>query len=173
VREKDLGSIVNLYVTPVSRLEFLLGKQIPYVGLAMLNFVTLTVFAVFVQGVPFTGSIAAYTLGGFLYAIAATALGLCISAFMNSQIGAIFLTTIVTMLLAVQYSGMIDPVAAMEGSAAIIGAINPASHFITISRGAFSKALGLQDLASSLLPLAVAGPVLLALSVLFLRKQAR
>ena len=173
VREKDLGSIVNLYVTPVSRLEFLLGKQIPYVGLAMLNFVTLTVFAVFVQGVPFTGSIVAYTLGGLLYAIAATGLGLFISSFMNSQIAAIFLTTIVTMLLAVQYSGMIDPVAAMEGSAAVIGTINPASHFITISRGAFSKALGFQDLTPSFLPLAAAGPVLLALSVLFLRKQAR
>ncbi len=173
VREKDLGSIVNFYVTPVSRLEFLLGKQIPYVGLAMLNFVTLTAFAVFVQGVPFTGSIVAYMLGGLLYAIAATGLGLFISSFMNSQIAAIFLTTIVSMLLAVQYSGMIDPVASMEGSAAVIGAINPASHFITISRGAFSKALGLEDLVASFLPLLAAGPVLLALSVLFLRKQAR
>ena len=173
VREKDLGSIVNLYVTPVSRLEFLLGKQIPYVGLAMLNFVTLTVFAIFVQGIPFSGSIVAYTLGGLLYAIAATGLGLFISSFMNSQIAAIFLSTVVSMLLAVQYSGMIDPVASMEGSAAVIGAINPATHFITISRGAFSKALGLEDLTSSFLPLLAAGPVLLALSVLFLRKQAR
>ncbi|WP_280940182.1 ribosome-associated ATPase/putative transporter RbbA [Aquamicrobium defluvii] len=173
VREKDLGSIVNLYVTPVSRLEFLLGKQIPYVGLAMLNFVTLTAFAVFVQGVPFSGSLPAYVLGGLLYAVAATGLGLFISSFMNSQIAAIFLTTIVSMLLAVQYSGMIDPVASMEGSAAVIGAINPATHFITIARGTFSKALGLGDLASSFLPLLAAGPVLLALSALFLRKQAR
>ncbi len=68
---------------------------------------------------------------------------------------------------------MIDPVASMEGSAAVLGAINPASHFITIARGAFSKALGLEDLSSSFLPLFVAGPVLLALSVFFLRKQAR
>ena len=173
VREKDLGSIVNLYVTPVSRLEFLLGKQLPYVGLSMLNFVTLTVFAVVVQGVPFTGSLAAFALGGLLYAVAATGLGLFISSFMNSQIAAIFFTTIATMLLAVQYSGMIDPVASMEGSAAVIGALNPASHFVTIARGAFSKALGFSDLAGSLLPLLAAGPVLLALSVLFLRKQAR
>ena len=173
VREKDLGSIVNLYVTPVSRLEFLLGKQIPYVGLAMLNFVMLTAFAILVQGVPFTGSFTAYALGGLLYAIAATGLGLFISSFMNSQIAAIFLTTVVTMMLAVQYSGMIDPVASMEGSAAAIGMINPASHFVTISRGAFSKALGLDDLAASLLPLLAAGPVLIALSVFFLRKQAR
>ena len=173
VREKDLGSIVNLYVTPVSRLEFLLGKQLPYIGLSMLNFVTLTAFAIVVQGVPFTGSFLAFAVGGLLYAVAATGLGLFISSFMNSQIAAIFFTTIITMLLAVQFSGMIDPVASMEGSAAVIGALNPASHFITISRGTFSKALGFGDLASSFLPLLAAGPVLLALSVMFLRKQAR
>ncbi len=173
VREKDLGSIVNLYVTPVTRLEFLLGKQLPYVGLAMLNFVTLTAFAVLVQGVPFTGSLGAWVLGGLLYAVAATGMGLLISSFMNSQIAAIFLTTIVSMLLAVQYSGMIDPVASMEGSAAVIGALNPASHFITIARGTFSKALGMEDLAGPFLALLATGPVLLALSVVFLRKQAR
>jgi len=173
VREKEMGSIVNLYVTPVSRLEFLLGKQIPYVAMAMLNFVTLLVFAVVVQGVPFTGSLAAYMLGGFLYAIAATGLGLFISSFMNSQIAAIFLTTIASMLLAVSYSGLIDPVAAMEGIGAAIGHVNPATHFITISRGVFAKALGLRDLVWSFLPLAAAGPVLLMLSVMFLRKQAK
>jgi len=173
VREKDLGSIVNLYVTPTSRLEFLLGKQLPYVALAMMNFATLTVFATTVQGVPFTGSLLAFTVGGVLYAVAATGLGLFISSFMNSQIAAIFLTTIVSMLLAVQYSGMIDPVASMEGAAAAIGAVNPATHFITISRGAFSKALGFSDLTASFLPLLAAGPAFLALSVFFLKKQAR
>ncbi|MGV0877361.1 ribosome-associated ATPase/putative transporter RbbA [Martelella sp. FLE1502] len=173
VREKDLGSIVNLYVTPVTRLEFILGKQIPYVGLAMINLAMMTAFAILVQRVPFTGSVLAYALGGLLYAIAATGLGLLISSFMNSQIAAIFLTTVVTMMLAVQYSGMIDPIASMEGEAALIGAINPASHFVTISRGAFSKALGFGDLTASLLPLLAAGLALLLLSVLFLRKQAR
>jgi ribosome-dependent ATPase len=173
VREKDLGSIVNLYVTPVTRLEFLLGKQIPYVGLAMVNLAMMTTFAILVQRVPFTGSVLAYALGGLLYAIAATGLGLFISSFMNSQIAAIFLTTVVTMMLAVQYSGMIDPIASMEGEAALIGAINPASHFVTVSRGAFSKGLGFGDLTASLLPLFAAGPVLLLLSVFFLRKQAR
>jgi len=173
VREKDLGSIVNLYVTPVTRLEFLLGKQIPYVALAMVNLAMLTAFAILVQRVPFSGSFPAYVLGGLLYAIAATGLGLFVSCFMNSQIAAIFLTTVLTMMLAVQYSGMIDPIASLEGEAALIGAINPASHFVTVSRGAFSKGLGFGDLAASLLPLLAAGPVLLASSVFFLRKQAR
>ncbi|MGB3272264.1 MAG: ribosome-associated ATPase/putative transporter RbbA [Xanthobacteraceae bacterium] len=173
VREKDLGSIVNLYVTPVSRLDFLLGKQVPYVGLAALNLAMLTAFAVFVQNVPFSGNLLAFAAGGLLFVIAATGLGLFISSFMNSQIAAIFLTTLVTMLLAVQYSGMINPVASMEGVAAVIGAINPATHFITISRGTFSKALGFRDLLPSFSVLLATGPALLGLSVLLLKKQAR
>lgn len=173
VREKEMGSIVNLYVTPVSRLEFLLGKQLPYVALAMMNTVTLTTFAIFVQGVPFTGSLFAFAAGAVLYAFASTGLGLLISSFMNSQIAAIFLTTLVTMLLAVEYSGMLDPVSSMEGSAALIGSINPATHFVTIARGAFSKALGLAELQASFVPLLVSAPTLLGLSVLLLRRQAR
>ena len=173
VREKELGSIVNLYVTPVSRIEFLIGKQLPYAGVAVLNCAILTAFAVVVQGVPFTGSLAAYAAGGVLYAVAATGLGLLFSTFMNSQIAAIFLATIVTMLLAVQYSGLIDPVASLEGGAAVIGSVNPATHFITIARGAFSKGLGFAELEASFLPLLLAGPALLAISAMLLKKQAR
>ena len=77
------------------------------------------------------------------------------------------------MLLSVQYSRMIDPIASMEGSAATIGALNPASYFITIARGAFSKGLGFADLGPSFVGLVVASPVLLGLSVLFLKKQAK
>src|SRR5690606_16930042 len=73
VREKELGSIVNFYVTPITRLEFLLGKQFPYVVLAMLNFFLLVAMSVFLFGVPLTGSLPALTLGAFLYVIVATA----------------------------------------------------------------------------------------------------
>ncbi len=60
VREKELGSIINFYVTPVTKFEFLLGKQLPYIGLAFLNFLMLTAFAVFIFRVPFTGSFVTY-----------------------------------------------------------------------------------------------------------------
>src|SRR5690606_6220220 len=89
VREKELGSIVNLYVTPVTKLEFLLGKQLPYVVLAMLNFLLLTALAIFFFGVPFTGSLFALSTAALLYVIAATGLGLVLSTFMRSQIAAI------------------------------------------------------------------------------------
>jgi len=172
VREKELGSITNFYVTPVTRLEFLLGKQIPYVGLAMLNFLMLTAFAVFVFRVPFTGSFLAYAVAAFLYVIVATAMGLVISAFMRSQIAAIFGTSLITLIPAVQYSGLTDPVSSLEGAGAMIGRIYPTTYFVTISRGAFSKALDFADLAGTMVPLFVAVPVLLALGTVLLRKQA-
>lgn len=171
VREKELGSIVNLYVTPVTRLEFLLGKQLPYIALAMLNFFLLTALAVFMFGVPIKGSFLTLAAAALLYVIAATAIGLVISTFMKSQIAALFGTAILTILPAVQFSGMINPVSSLEGAGAIIGRYYPTGHFLTIARGTFSKSLGISDLYTSFIPLLIAIPVLIALGTVLLKKQ--
>ncbi|MDR3510754.1 MAG: ribosome-associated ATPase/putative transporter RbbA [Caulobacteraceae bacterium] len=173
VREKELGSIVNFYVTPVTRLEFLLGKQAPYVALTMVNFALLTALAVTVFRVPLTGNLPALTLGAFLYSLCSTALGLLVSVFVRSQIAAIFATAIITLLPAVQFSGLIDPVSSLEGVGALIGRVYPTTFFVTICRGVFSKGLGFADLNASFLPLAAAFPVLLGATALFLGKQER
>jgi len=173
VREKELGSIVNFYVTPTTRLEFLLGKQLPYVILAMLSFMLLAILATTVFDVPLKGSVLTLLLAALLYAGAATALGLLISTFMRSQIAAIFGTAVLTILPAVSFSGMIDPVTSLEGVGRVIGEIYPTSHFLTISRGVFSKSLGFSDLKASFVPLAIAGPAALLLTAMLLRKQER
>nr|WP_243830768.1 ribosome-associated ATPase/putative transporter RbbA [Thiohalophilus thiocyanatoxydans] len=173
VREKELGSIVNLYVTPVSRLEFLIGKQIPYVVLSLFSFVLLTLLAIFAFGVPFTGSLLALGIGAVFYVMAATAYGLLISTFVRSQIAALFGTAILSMLPAVTLSGMLTPVTSLEGAGRIIGELFPTTHFMTIARGTFSKALGFADLQASFLPLILAIPVLLGLGALLLKKQER
>lgn len=172
VREKELGSIVNLYVTPTTRLEFLIGKQLPYVALGMLNFLLLTAFAVFVFQVPFTGSYLTYAAGALLYVIIATSIGLLMSSFMKSQIAAIFGTALLTLIPATQYSGMIDPVSSLQGAGAFIGNIYPATYFMTISRGTFSKGLDFAGLSGSFLPLLIAIPLLLIAGAALLRKQA-
>lgn len=172
VREKELGSIINFYVTPVTRFEFLLGKQLPYIVLAALNVVMLTAFAIFVFRVPFTGSFLVFGTAALLYVIVTTSMGLVISTFINSQIAAIFGTALLTLVPAVQYSGMIDPVSSLQGFGAFIGNIFPTTYFVTISRGSFSKALGFADLAPSFVPLLIAIPVLLGLGAAFLKKQA-
>jgi len=171
VREKELGSIVNFYVTPTTRLEFLLGKQFPYLVLSMLSFLLLTLLAVTVLGVPLKGSFLALAAGALLYVGAATAIGLLISTFMRSQIAAIFGTAVLTILPASNFSGMIDPVSSLEGAGRLIGEIYPTTHFLTIARGTFSKALGFADLHGSFVPLILAVPVLLVLSAVFLKKQ--
>ena len=173
VREKELGSITNFYVTPVTRLEFLLGKQLPYVALGMINFFLLVMLAVFVFGVPVKGSMLTLTLGALLYIACATGLGLLMSSVLNSQIAAIFGTAIATLIPAAQFSGLIHPVSAMEGAGALIGQIYPTSHFLIISRGVFSKSLGLEELYPYLIPLLLTIPVLMLLSVAGLKKQEK
>ncbi|MBS0522013.1 MAG: ribosome-associated ATPase/putative transporter RbbA [Proteobacteria bacterium] len=173
VREKELGSIINLYVTPVTRVEFVLGKQIPYIVLSMMSFLLFTAFAIFIFRVPFTGSLLAFALGALLYVGAATGIGLLISSFTSSQMAAIFGTAILTMLPAVQFCGIIHPVASLEGLGALIGRIFPTTYFVTIARGTFSKGLGFGDLEAAFVPLAIAVPLLLGATAALLKKQAR
>ena len=171
VREKELGSIINLYVTPVTRAEFLLGKQLPYVALAMFNFLLMTALAVTVFDVPLKGSFATLTLTALVFVISSTGFGLLSSTFTRSQISAMFVTIIGTLIPSVQFAGLINPVSSLEGTGAFIGRIYPATHFLTISRGVFSKALDLSSLLPSFWPLLVAAPVIVGLAIALLRKQ--
>lgn len=173
VREKEMGSIINLYVTPVTRLEFLIGKQLPYIGLGMLNCILLWLFAVLVFRVHFTGGFITFMFAGLLYVAFATAFGLLISTFMNSQIAAIFGAAILTILPSTQFCGLMDPVSSLQGAARFIGDIYPTTYFILISRGTFAKALEFHDLISSFVPLFVAGPILVVVASWLTKKQAK
>ncbi|XVJ60045.1 MAG: ribosome-associated ATPase/putative transporter RbbA [Tepidisphaera sp.] len=171
VREKEMGSIVNLYVTPVTRSEFLLGKQFPYIVLAMLNFGLMTLLAVTLFDVPVKGDIAALTVAALLFVGFSTSFGLLASTFTRSQVAAMFLTFIGTMVPAVQFAGIINPVSSLEGVGALIGGSYPASHFLTISRGVLNKGLGFSSLQSSFLPLAAGMVVVVSLAIALLKKQ--
>jgi ribosome-dependent ATPase len=173
VREKELRSIVNLYVTPTTRTEFLLGKQMPYVALALLNFLLMCVAAVTVFRVPVTGSFAALLFATLLYVLGTTAIGLLASALVRSQIAAMFFTLIGTLLPAVSFSGLLNPVSSLEGAGRLIGEVYPASYMFTISRGVFNKGLGLSDLMGAVWPMALAWPVVLAAAIALLKKQER
>jgi len=171
VREKELGSIINLYVTPVTRAEFLLGKQLPYIVLAMFNFLLMTAMAVTVFDVPLKGSFATLALAALVFVVSSTGIGLLASTFTRSQISAMFVTMIGTLIPSIQYAGLINPVSSLEGVGAFVGRIFPATHFLTISRGVFSKALDLGSLLPSFWPLLIAAPVIVSAAILLLRKQ--
>ena len=173
VREKEFGSIVNLYVTPVRRGEFLLGKQLPYLVLALFNFLLLTLLAVTVFGVPLTGSFPTLTLATVVFVLFATGFGLFASVFTRSQIAAIFATMVGTVLPVVQFAGLLNPINSLEGAGRLIGEVYPATHMLIISRGVFSKGLGFADLQAPLGWMALSVPVILGLSILLLKKQER
>lgn len=172
-REKELGSIINFYVTPVTRFEFLLGKQLPYVTLAMLNFLLMMLLARFFFGVPFSGSHVGFTLSALVYVTTTTALGFLVSVFIASQVAALFATALITLIPAVSYCGLIDPVSALSGFGRMIGEIYPTTWFVTAARGAFLKAFDMIDLMQPTLAMAAAIPVILGAAALFLKKQAR
>lgn len=171
VREKELGSILNLYVTPVTRAEFLLGKQIPYILLALVNFLLMVILSVYLFQVPIKGDFFTLLLGAFIFSIISTGMGLLCSTFTKSQIAAMFFTMIITMLPAVSFSGLLNPISSLEGVGRMIGEIYPASHMFLISRGIFSKNLGFFDLTGPLFNLLIAIPIILTISILLLRKQ--
>jgi ribosome-dependent ATPase len=173
VREKELGSITNLYVTPVTRIEFLLGKQLPYIAVAMANFALMFLMALFVFQVPLRGSFPLLLIGVLIYVTAMTAYGMLISVFTSTQIAALFGTAILTVLPATQFAGMMTPVSSLAGSARVIGRAFPMTYFVPISVGTFTKGLGFDDLWTDLVALAVFVPLLALLSVLMLRKQER
>jgi ribosome-dependent ATPase len=173
VREKELGSITNLYVTPVTRLEFLLGKQLPYIAVALVNFCLMLLMALFVFQVPLRGSFTTLLVGVLVYVTATTAYGMLISAFARTQIAALFGTAILTVLPATMFAGVMVPVSALSGAARMIGRLFPMSYFLPVSIGTFTKGLGFGDLATQLGTLALFVPGLTLLSLLLLRKQER
>lgn len=171
VREKETGSIINLYVTPVTRTEFILGKQLPYVGLAMVNFLLMSLLAVTIFNVPISGNFWALALSALVFCFASTGMGLLASSITKSQIAAMFFAMVGTIIPATQYAGLIDPVSSLEDSARLIGEIYPATHMITISRGVFSKALDFGDISSAFWPMLLSVPIISAIAIALLKKQ--
>lgn len=173
VREKELGSIANFYATPVTKLEFLLGKQSPYVVLAMVNFGTLVLLALFLFKVPIKGSYPALIFGALLYVIATTGYGIMVSTFVKTQIAAIFATAIITVTPAINFSGYLTPISSLSGEAKIIGLMFPFGYFQLISMGTFAKALKFSDLTINFFALFAIIIAYLILGLLLLKGQEK
>lgn len=173
VREKELGSITNFYATPVTKLEFLFGKQLPYVVVSMISFIILVGFAIVAFGVPLKGSFITLSLAALLYIICTTGIGLLMSSFAQTQIAALAGTAIFTLLPTVQFAGLKDPVSSLEGIGRFIGDFFPVTYFINISRGVFSKNVSFSELHLEFFALFAAAIVITMLSLLVLKKQEK
>ena len=171
VREKEMGSIINLYVTPLTRSEFLLGKQMPYVLFSIASSLMLIAMAVTIFDVPVKGSVPVLLTALVLYSMCSTGFGLLASSVTRSQIAVIFMTMLGTMLPAVQFCGMIDPVTSQEGAGRIIGMIYPTTYMLLISRGIFNKGLYFSDLHGQFFILVAEIAVICGIGIMLQKKQ--
>ena len=171
VREKENGSIANFRSTPVSGIEFLIGKQIPYVAIAFVSFLSLVVLAQILFGVGVKGSALALGLGGFVYVVASTGFGLLVSTFTRTQVAALFATVVITLVPAINFSGLLVPVSSLSGGARLFGLSFPAAWFEQISVGTFTKALGFAQLWQDHLVVAGFAVAFMTAAVLAMRKQ--
>ncbi|VEG76413.1 Uncharacterized ABC transporter ATP-binding protein YbhF [Cardiobacterium hominis] len=173
VREREIGSIANFYASPASRLQFLLGKQLPYLAAAMTSFLILYLMMRYWFGVPLNGSAAALLTGTLLMCATTTATGLLVSCFTRSQVAAIFITAVGTVMPAMSFSGFLVPVSSLQGGAYIMGKILPSAWYANLTTGTFVKGLGYPDLVREHFILGGYYLIILTLAVLNLKKQER
>ena len=173
VREREIGSIANFYASPAAVAQYLIGKQLPYIAVGMVNFAAMMLMIIYLFGVPLKGSFVGLAVGTLLMVSASTALGLLISCFVRSQLAAIFATAIITMIPAQTYSGFLYPLSTMEGGALIIGKTFPSSWYYTVSVGSFTKGLHTADLLHEYAAIAAFAATSLILACLLLKKQEK
>ena len=171
VREKETGSIANFRSTPITRFEYLIGKQLPYIAVSMVSFFILLAMAIFLFHVPLKGPFLMLLVGTILYVFATTGFGQLISSFVSTQVAAVFATAILSIVPAVNFSGIFAPVSSLSGGAKVIGLSFPSAWYQPITVGVFAKALGVAALWPNAVAILAIGLVYLGLSLLLLRKQ--
>lgn len=171
VREKELGSIFNFLSSPATRSEFVAGKLLPYTAIGIGNAIILAALAVAVFRVPFKGSVTLYLLGSALYVVATGAIGLLVSSFARSQLAAIVVTSILTVVPALLYSGMLVPIQSMNSDTRVMAELLPAMYYNRIVIAAFLKNLPLSSMVRELAVLLLFCIVLLGAGIVLTRKR--
>jgi ABC-2 type transport system permease protein len=164
-REKERGTLEVLLVSPLHPVQIIVGKVLPYLGLAFANVITALLAAWLVFHVPFRGSVLLLLAESVVYALVSLALGVLIAARTSSQRGAMVAAMLGTMLPSTLLSGMIFPIASMPGWLSPVTNIIPARWFIVIARGIMLKGVGLPYLWRETLVLVVMALVLMAAAV--------
>jgi ribosome-dependent ATPase len=170
-REKELGSITNFYSSPMTRLEFLWGKQIPYIVITAITFLVLVAVVLFLFEIPFKGSYLALVTGAILYIITSTGIGLLISTFTQTQVASLLAAFVITLVPSFEFSGLTTPVSALIGGAKFMSWIFPARYFLSISVGTFTKGIGFPELVWNYVFLLVSYATIQTMTVFLLKKQ--
>jgi ABC-2 type transport system permease protein/ribosome-dependent ATPase len=171
VREKERGSIYNIYSSTVSRLEFLVGKLAPYVGISAFNILVLWIMAVHLFGAPFKGNGLFFYVTALLFVFITTGQGLIVSLLVSTQQAAAVITVVLSIVPTILYGGLLVPVSALGPETKVVAHLFPAMYFTNIVHGTFLKGVGLDVLWQDVLILAVYATTLLSIGYWLFRKR--
>jgi len=173
VREKETGSIYNIYSSTVTRFEFLAGKLLPYVVISSVNAGVLWIIATQWFEVPFKGSLPFFLAASLVFVLSSTGIGLLVSLLVRTQIAALVVTMIVSIVPTILYSGLIVPVSSLSPGSQIQAHLFPGMYYTNIVRGAFLKGVGPEVLWMDVLALAVYAAILRTVGYRLFTKRPR
>jgi len=173
VKEKERGSIYNIYSSTVSRVEFLLGKLLPYVAISAVNLIILWIIAIQLFRAPFKGDPLFFAVSSLLFILCTTGMGLILSLLVSTQLAALVITIVLSIVPTILYSGILMPVSSLTHGAKIVAYLHPAMHYTRIVQGSFLKGVGLEVLWEEALVLALYASGLLAAGYLLFHKRTR
>jgi len=170
-KEKETGTISNFYATPLTKLEFLIGKQLIYIIIFIITYFILLLIAVSFYNVPIKGNLLLLTLCAIVYIFSTTAIGLLVSSFVKTQISGLLITLIMTMIPAFTYSGLLSPVSSLPENGRLMARLYPTLYFMNVSVGSFTKNLPTISILPNLAILILFYIIIISASTLLLKKQ--
>jgi len=169
VKEKEAGTLEQLMVTPITPLQFIAGKTIPFVIIAFFELAFASSIAVFYFKIPFEGSVLLLIAASLLYLQATLGAGLLASTMSQTQQQAMF-TVWFFLIFGILMSGFFYPVENMPRGIYLLTYLNPVRHFMEIIRGIFLKGVTLRDILPQMAMLAGIGTFILGIAVIKFRK---
>jgi ABC-2 type transport system permease protein len=171
VREKEHGSIQQIFVSPLPPWAFIVGKLVPYSVIAFGELLLILLAVRFWFAVPLAGSVWLFLLAGMPYVISTVAIGLVISTFTRTQLSAMLAALMLTMMPAFIFSGFLWSTYTMPGPLQFYSRLFPAHHFVVITRGVFSRGAGLGAWWRQLANLVIFTASMVALATLRFKKR--
>lgn len=171
VREKERGSIQQVFVSPIRPAEFMIGKLIPYGAIAFLEMLLVLGAGVGVFGIPFRGSLLLFLAAAVLYVACTVAIGLLVSTLVRAQVAAMLLILVLTIMPSMLFSGFIFPIHTMPTPMQLYASTFPTRYFIDLSRAITLKGQGLSTVGTAMGVLAAYAVGLIALSAWRFKKR--
>lgn len=170
-REKEFGTIYNIYSTPIKKWEFLTGKIIPYLAISCLNFTVIITTIRLLFGIPMKGDLTDLIPGAFMYILINVSIGLLVSTMTRTIVSAQIVTIIITVIPAFLYSGLLIPVSNLQGAGKYMAHLYPSMYFMQIVHGVYLKKLGMAYLFPQALILAGYFLIVFTIAVAVFRKR--